>query len=279
MIENTISIDNSSDTEAEKVNALLLQHNKETAQQDIGENEESAVEKDCTDNGKTLPAGQEPAEDEQEKPSEETVELTLYGEKVQLAKSQALAAAQKGMAFEHIKGQLSAAKNDVRLKTLENIAAMKGQTIAAFIGDLQHRAMADDIAAKYGGIENAPTQVLSEAVRTLEQSRISLEQREAQARQHHVNLQLMEFLEKNPGVKEIPQEVMQLAEKGENIALAYSRFNENRLAKELSEAKRELEMIKSEEKAKRSSTPTAMNSGAANESRENEFLKLMKSTW
>lgn len=279
MIENTISIDNGSDIDAVKEDAFLLQHNKETEQQDHCENAESTAEKDCIDAEETMSCKQENAEIPKEKPAEETVELTLYGEKVQLPKSQAIAAAQKGMAFDHIKGQLSAARNDARLKALEDIAAMKGQTIASFIGELQHRAMADDIAAKYGGIENAPTHVLSEAVRKLEQSRISLEQRETQAKHHDVNLQLMEFLENNPGIKEIPQEVVQMAGKGENISLAYSRFNENRLAKELSEAKRELEILKSEEKAKRSSTPTAMNSGAANESKENEFLKLMKSTW
>lgn len=275
MIENTISIDTGDTADSEYTLPEQTPHTAETAQTENICGAEQADTVQETAEG----LEQTDAEAAAEKPSADTMELTLYGEKLQVPVHQAVAAAQKGMAFEHIKGQLSAAKNDVRLKMLEDVAAMKGQTMASFVGDIQRKALADEITAKYGSFENAPTQVLEQAVRKIEQSRISLENGEIQAEQHRIRGQLMEFLENNPGCREIPSEVVELVKKGENLSLAYSRFNEQKLSKELTEAKRELEILKNDERSRKTSTPSARNIGAVNENKENEFLKLMKSTW
>ena len=275
MIENTISIDTGAAADSGYTLPEQQPHTAETAQpEDICCAEQADSVQEAAED-----LEQPDAEDAAEKPSADTMELTLYGEKLQVPVRQAVAAAQKGMAFEHIKGQLSAAKNDVRLKMLEDVAAMKGQTMASFVGDIQRKALADEITAKYGSFENAPTQVLEQAVRKIEQSRISLENGEIQAEQHRIRGQLMEFLEHNPGCREIPPEVVELVKKGENLSLAYSRFYAQKLLQELTEAKRELEILKNDEKARKASTPSARNIGAVNENKENEFLKLMKSTW
>ena len=86
-------------------------------------------------------------------------------------------------------------------------------------------------------------------------------------------------MEANPGCTEIPPEVITAAKKGENLSLAYSRIYGDRLTKEIEEAKRELDILKNESKALKNSTPSAKSVGGNDKPKENEFLKLMKSTW
>ena len=105
-----------------------------------------------------------------------------------------------------------------------------------------------------------------------------MQRSEAEMKQNDWKAQLMEFVCQNPGCKDIPESVLGAAKHGEKISDAYSRFYGNKISEELNEAKREIDMLRSQQKAAKNSTPSAADVGAA-KPKENEFLKLMKSTW
>ena len=276
MIENTISIDSTAVDEGALDNAA----NETKVQNFSGEEQDMKLcgndEKTAAEDAVCKPENTENSTADQ---PEQTVELNLYGEKVQVPLSRAIAAAQKGMAFEHIKMQLADARNDYRLKALDALAKQSGKSTYQLVGDMQHQAVMADLLGRYGSWENVPLQEMGRAVSELEELRRNLaesEQREVRGRRTG---QLMDFITANPGCTEIPDEVIAAAKNGEDISKAYSRFNGSRLEKELTEAKREIDILKSENAAAAKSTPSAKNAGASGKPKENEILKIMKSTW
>lgn len=276
MIENTISINStealdsvSDNTESE----TKVQKNNQTV------NDENTPCETVTDSGKEGDSSMGTAENSGADQPEETVELTVYGEKRKVPLSQAVAVAQKGLAFEHLKAELADMKNDFRLKALEEIAKQSGKNTYQLVADLQHRAVTENLIERYGSLKDAPLEELGQAINTLMASRSQLKDGQNMSEYHRWKNQLREFAEANPGCVEIPEEVVQAAKKGENLSLAYSRIYGNRLTQEIKEAKRELDVLKSESKAVKNSTPSAKSVGGNENLKENEFLKLMKSTW
>lgn len=257
MIEKTISIDEGA---VETTQTTAPENNKTLAEKDF-----YFAEEDTVADGENQP--------------EETVELILYGEKVTLPVSQAKEAAQKGLAFDHIKNQLQETKNDARIKALEAIAATSGRTVAQLMCEMQQRAVTDSIIEKYGSIEAAPFEELSRGVNTIAAMEKSFGEVEKTAEKQHWKAQLREFHHNNPGVREIPQEVVEMAKKGEDLSLAYHRFTAVQLEQQLQETQRKLEALKAENKSAKSSTPSAANVGAANRKNEDEFYRMMRSTW
>ena len=275
MIENTISIDStdvldasvSADAEETKV------HNE-----NIFETEEEADENGGTAEAETADSEEENAPEKTADQPEMMVELNLYGEKVQVPLSQAVAQAQKGMAFEYMKNQLAAAKKDARLSTLQTIAGRKGKTTAQLVMDMHSDFVTDELIGRYGSIASTPMEEIARAVREIEECRRQMQRSETEMQQNSWKAQLMEFAENNPGCKDIPEAVLGAVKQGERISDAYSRFYGNKINEELNEAKREIDMLKSQQKAAKNSTPSAADVGAV-KPKENEFLKLMKSTW
>jgi len=275
MIENTISIDSTEvletpvNTEAEETK--VHNENISAAEAETDENDDAAeLETVGAEDGNT-------PENTADQP-EMMVELNLYGEKVQVPLSQAVAQAQKGMAFEHIKNQLAAAKNDARLSTLQTIAGRSGKTTAQLVMDMHSDFVTDNLISRYGSIANTPLDEIARAVSEIEECRRQMQRSEAEMKQNDWKAQLMEFVCQNPGCKDIPESVLGAAKHGEKISDAYSRFYGNKISEELNEAKREIDMLRSQQKAAKNSTPSAADVGAA-KPKENEFLKLMKSTW
>lgn len=269
MIENTISIDNSVDSDEKIINNYETDKTQ-NVENDINLNNEEFMENQQSE---TLEQSQTSEE------AEEMMTLNLYGESVDLPVSQAKIIAQKGLAFDHLKGQLAVAKNDVRLKTLENIAEMKGQTISQLMSDIHRQTLTDQIINQYGSIDNAPFEEINRVVKEFENSEKNWDKCEADIQKENFKSQFREFLQYNPGCTQIPDEVIQAVKSGENLSLAYSRYNECMLQNELRNVKRELEVLKGEEKAKKTSTPSAMNMGAKNNYESQEFYKMFKSTW
>ena len=256
MIENTISIDEAAETENEVSEAENTQQQADA--EDIG------VAETAQESGETQP--------------EETVELTVYGEKVKVTKNEALAAAQKGLAFDRIKEQLAHSKNDARLKMLESIAQAKGTDTWNLVCEMQQRYVTDDIISRYGSIDAAPVEEVAKGVNTIALARQSLEQHRQTSEKHHWQDQIAQFYHNNPGVKEIPQEVIEMAKNGRNLDVAYHIFTSGQLEKRLENSEMELAMMKAENKSARSSMPSAANVAAADK-KEDEFYRLMKSTW
>ena len=274
MIENTISIDS---TEALEVSANAATEEIKVHTENIFETEEADKNGD-TDELETADTEEENTPEKKADKPEMMVELNLYGEKVQVPLSQAIAQAQKGVAFEYMKNQLAAAKKDARLSTLQAIASHSGKTTAQLVIDMHSNFVADNLARRYGGVANAPLDELAKAVSEIEDCRRQIQHSEAEIQQSYWKAQLMEFIGQNPGCTDIPETVIGAARQGEKISDAYGRFYGNKINEELNEAKREIEMLKSQQKAARNSTPSAMDAGAV-KPKENDFLKLMKSTW
>lgn len=277
MIENTISIDgidventateNTAD-ETEMQNSTADVQTADTLKNAAEAAEETDVQ--TADN-----TAQQISETADQPPM---VELNIYGEKVQLPMDQALAQAQKGFAFEHVKAQLAAAKNDARLKTLEAVAQQRGKSLSQLVLEMHSNMINDSLAAKYGSVNAAPIDEVAKAVAEIENCRRQLQHSETEMQKQHWRSQLVEFIEHNPRCKEIPDEVIAAAKQGENISAAYDRLYGDRLSKQLTEAQREIETLKSQHKAAASATPSAMG-GGEKAPKQNEFLKIMQSTW
>ena len=272
MIENTISIDSTDvlnskkelfadETEVQKIEASNAEEKTEDYGYGTEKSENSAQEESGADQPEMM------------------LELNVYGNKMQVPVSRAVAAAQKGIAFEHIKAQLADAKNDVRLKTLETLAAQSGKTVSALVLDMHTDAVTNDLVARYGSIADVPYDEVAKAVMSIENCRAQLQQGDVLAQKNSWRTQLAEFVENNPGCTDIPPDVIEAAKQGENISRAYSRLYDSRLTEELNEAKREIDILKSQQKSEKTSTPSAAGTASAGKTKENEFLKIMKSTW
>lgn len=282
MIENTISIDSSEGFDIPVWGDVKAEDN--TSQQedmaaDGGENsteQTAAAEEEKAE----LHTAQETVDtiENPEVQQGETVELNLYGSKMQVPLEEAKQAAQKGFAFEHIKAQLEARKNDARIKTLENIAQIKGTTISQLLCAIQSEAVRDSLTQQYGDFETVPQEAISKAVADLEQTRTSIAQSEEEIARQGWKAQLRNFVAENPGVKEIPPQVIDTAKAGVPLADAYSRYGRDALDAQLKEAKLELEMLKSQSSAAKKAMPSATNT-AENKTRSSNFAQRMKSTW
>ena len=273
MIENTISIDCTEALETADINAeyeTKVQNENISATEAETENDKMSEEAQAD--------GAEKTEDSSADQQEDTVELKLYGETVRVPLSQAVVQAQKGMAFEFLKAQLADARNDARLKTLEAVAQHSGKTLSHLVLDIHSNAVTERLIAQYGSIEDVPYEACAQAVEEIENCRRQLEHSENDRRKNHWRSQLMEFVETNPGVREIPDEVIKAAAKGDKLSDAYSRFYGNKIKQELDEARHEIDILKSRSTAAQRSTPSAAAVGGVSP-KENEFLKIMKSTW
>ena len=274
MIENTISIES---TSADNNNYTDMLGETEVHNFSMDQNEEKSAETD--DIYTETDTLKDSAEASAANPQEETVELTVYGEKVTVPLSQALAQAQKGIAFERMKEQLNQAKNDLRLKTLERLEQQTGKNAYQLLGDMQHQAISDSFIARYGSFDNVPFEELRQAVKSLEESRMRLEENRMENSYSNWSSQLEEFMNAHPGCNEIPDEVIEAARKGENITLAYNRIYSDKLTNDIQAAKRELEVLENENRAAKNATPSAKSTGAESKPRQNEILNFMKSTW
>ena len=276
MIENTISIDSTDvaenmgvtsydETKVQNKTCVEDERDELSATENVMENEELSD----TQTTEKYNADQQ----------EMTVELTVYGEKHKVPLSQAVIAAQKGMAFDHIKQQLADMKNDYRITALDQVAQMQGKNTYELLAELQHKAVADGLIGRYGSFDNVPTEELGKAVQTIAMAEKQLKESRMVSDYYSWKNQLADFVSENPGCGEIPEEVIDAARKGEKISDAYSRIHGNILEKELTEAKREISILKGENNAVKNSTPSAKSVGGDGTVRENEYLKFMKSTW
>ncbi len=265
MIENTISINNSVDVSDDYV---------------TDETQNSAIEENYQcDSDNQLQENETLEQSQTSDKTEDIMTLNLYGESVDMPVSQAKIIAQKGLAFDHIKGQLAMAKNDARLKALEDIANINGQTTAQLVSDIHKQTLTNQLIQQYGSVENAPFEEINRVVKEFESSDRKWAENEQNMQKESFKSQFREFLSYNPGCTEIPYEVINAMKNGENLSVAYSRYNEYMLKNELENTKRELEVLKSEQKAKKTSTPSAMNVGAKNNNESQEFYKMFRSTW
>ena len=272
MTENTISINSQAETAENEFSAAEAENNTDTAQ---GNDWQNIEERESDDVQKSESSGRE----ETAALQEEKIKLTVYGEEVEVSFEEAKAAAQKGMAFEKLKGQLADAKNNLHLKTMEQIAAAKGKTLAQLVADVAHKEEYARLTEKYGSIDSVPMEELAESVGRLSQLKNQLYSNQKAQAAESWSSQLREFLEDNPGHGRIPDEVIEAAKRTGSLALAYSDYSARQLAEELGRTKAELEMLKAEKETSKGTTPSAKSVASYGSSEDDAFRKMMRSTW
>jgi len=183
------------------------------------------------------------------------------------------------VAFEKVKAQLANARNNLHLRTLEQIAERKGTTLARLVSDVAHEEERARLISEYGDIHQVPTHVIAESVNRLAKLRENLQTGQFALAADDWSSQLREFMEDNPGNKQIPDEVIETAKQTGNLALAYSDYNARQLAEQLARTKAELEMLKAEKETAKGTTPSAKSVAAAGDCEDDSFRKMMRSTW
>ena len=274
MTENTISINSSAAEAAE--NDISTAEAAENSRYDAQGNDWQNIEERESDD---VHESETSGDGETTLPQEEKIKLTVYGEEVEVSFEEAKAAAQKGMAFERVKAQLANAKENIHLKTMEQIAAAKGKTLAQLVADVAHEEEYARLTEKYGSMDHVPLDELADSVGKLSQLKNQLYAgQKAEASESWSN-QLREFMEDNPQHGTIPDEVIEAAKQTGSLALAYSDYNARQLAEELGRTKAELEMLKAEKETAKGITPSAKSVASYGSSEDDAFRKMMRSTW
>ena len=269
MIENTISIDESTVVEDMADNAT---DNAECTQ---GEDWRADEEKEsrAADVQQTSDEGEtNPSEDKK-------ISLTVYGQQVEVSLEEAKAAAQKGMAFEQMKGQLAVAKNSYYLKAMEDMAKESGIDLAEYITRSATEASRKRLEESYGSLSAVPFHILEKEIVRISQLKSSMAEQATEERKDVWRDQLADFLRDNPGCKVIPDQVIETAKLTGNLALAYSMHNADSLKARLEQTTRELDMLKADAQSKKKALPTARSTAAEGSYRDDDFYKMMKSTW
>lgn len=213
------------------------------------------------------------------KEAEEEFELTVYGQDIKVTKEQAKAAAQKGMAFEYMKGQLADARNNLHLKALDNIARISGSTVNHIVSEMNRNALLQQLISEYGSIDAAPHSAVAKTMREIALADEALEQYSNADAKTDWSSQLRDFLADNPGHTTIPDQVIEKARECGSLALAYSDHNASLLKAELEKTKLELELLKSEMETSKGATPSAGSIASTGEYQDDSFYQMMKSTW
>lgn len=267
MTENTISIENEAVCTPCETEEETVEQSGETALQNAVNSSAAADEGEAKGE----------AAEENTISDEEMLTLTVYGDTVTVSKSEAISAAQRGVAFDSMKQKLALAKGDARLKALDDLAQISGRNVSQLLGDMTKQALSDSLVEKYGGFENVPAEEFEEAMNRAYTTRKSLEQTADRWMLEDRRSQLEEFLQHNPGCTEIPPEVIARAKQGENLTLAYSRYETQQLKMQLNQAQQEINMLKSRKAAKEKSMPSAKSAVA--EGSAKSMYGMMKSLW
>lgn len=268
MLENTISINS-----GEAFDGLQENTAQETEESSLQKNEDVFTASEETSDEK----GQVSSEEETISEDEEMLTLTVYGNEITVPKSEAVNAAQKGIAFDSIKQKYFLAKEDARLKALEGLAQVSGKSIPQLIGDMTKETLLNQLADRYGELDSVPFEELEEAMHKVYQTKKDVQLAADRLTMAEKQNQLEEFLQHNPGCTDIPPEVIARAKKGENLSFAYSQYQISQLTQQLERAQRELSVLKSSKAAKEKSMPSAKSTVAGGSTKS--MYGMMKSLW
>lgn len=268
MLENTISIDSEEIFDDSQENAV-----QETEENSLQKTEDVFAADEKTSEEK----GQASSEENTISEDEEMLTLTVYGSEITVPKSEAIGAAQKGIAFDSIKQKYSLAKEDARLKALDGLAQISGKSVSQLIGDITGEMLTNQLVEKYGQIDSVPFDEFEEVMHKVYQTKKDIQLAADKMTMAEKQNQLEEFLQHNPGCTDIPPEVIAMAKKGENLSFAYSQYQVSQLMQQLEEAQRELSVFKSSRAAKEKSMPSAKSTVAGGSTKS--MYGMMKSLW
>ena len=272
MSENTISTENTAAEAMDNSANVAEKQTKITAQ---GKDWHNFEEKESHNVQESL----SPEADVTAKAEGEKIKLTIYGQEVEVTAEEAREAAQKGMAFGRMKAQLADSRNNAHLKTIEDIARQQGKSLDDFVLSLATDNMVANLIKKYGGINAVPFEEMHKNVRKMGEMQREVGIRAQNAAREGWRSQLAEFIEDNPGMKTLPEEIIETAKKTGNLALAYSDYTAKQLKAQLEQTQLELDMLKAEKQSEKSATPSSQSSAASADYRDDKFYQMLRSTW
>ncbi|MGE4485352.1 MAG: hypothetical protein AB7C97_09625 [Oscillospiraceae bacterium] len=217
---------------------------------------------------------EKPAESEAppDKPAEtDQFKLKYLGEDKTVTREEAAALAQKGMDYDRIRGKLEAAenlaKNGEHMQFLQELAQRQGVTIPELIDRTRALYLAGkeniDMSVALGRVKNQrlERELKSEKDRLQQKKTQDTEKQEAARKRQQ---DISEFLRAYPGTKDfnhIPNEVWTAVRGGEKMVSAYARYENRRLASQLSKLSGELEAERQNSKNKGRTTGSQSSTG------------------
>ncbi len=240
---------------AEETNANL--DGEAAAADDAPENEEEAADAAAGDTN-------QPTE-------EELIDLVYNGQPTSLPRSEVIKLAQKGMNYDHVKGQLDGLRNSDTHRMLAQLAADAGMSaddyLKLVVGNVGSRR-AREMAESEGISEELARRLITA------EDKVKDYEADAQARsqQEQKNRMLQNFIRAYPDVKpeDIPPEVWAEAHSAGDLKGAYSVYENKLLKDKMSKAEAELEQLRKNESNKQKAVGSVRGSKSA--SVEDPFL-------
>ena len=196
--------------------------------------------------------------------AEEMFELTYNGQKVSLPRSEVITNAQKGLNYDHIKGQLDGIKNSKTQRQLAQLAEEAGMPLDQYIDEVfanRRTRRAQELADTEGISLSAAQRMIDTEEELASYKAKDKERGDEEAKK----AMYRKFFEKYPDVKvdDIPPEVWDAVAGGEDITTAFTMHENKRLRDEGNATRAEIEQLKRNESNKQKAVGSVRGSKAA----------------
>lgn len=175
----------------------------------------------------------EPEEGQEQAPSqeEEGFEIVYNGQKMKLSRQEMITAAQKGMNYDHVYGELQQLRQAPEFALLDRYAAQNGMNRQQY---MQALAQAETDRRVQQEVEKGVPEETARRLVNLEQEQARQQQQSAAAqselgKRQERERQVAEFHKEFPDVTEFPDEVMARIIRGETPVSAYRAYQIDQL--------------------------------------------------
>lgn len=250
------------DTDAEAEGLNWWDDEEETADEEDSETEETEENEEETE---------EQENEEQTSEAEEMFpqELIVYGEKKQVTMTEAKNLIQKGLAYDRAievrDGRLQTALNDPRLAFVDELAKEAGMDATKYMTNVRNQRQYATLIENFGSLDAVPKDVMQMFTDNVKAAEEKAEQELKEKQKAEADRQLDEefwnFMEKHPGLSEIPKEVVQLKADGHSLEGAYAIYENKQLKADKEKLEREIAVLKQNNKNKQTKMPSSQNKG------------------
>ena len=248
----------------------------------IPEDEEGADDTNITveteDNPEELTEEQPAQEEKEPAPEMFPHKVKVLGEEKEITMDEAIAAIQKGLAYDEMKAgykaKLAGAYGDKRIAFVDNLAKAAGMDADSYMAAMASQQEYKSLLDEYGGDINAvPAGVLKKFSEYSNGIMASAKERAAKKSADEYmaakSREYLEFRENHPEVGNIPAEVIKMVSDGESLEGAWARYSLGQLTSENASLKRQMEILKTDKANRDSRLPTSKNTAR----KEDRFLE------
>lgn len=251
------------------------EHGNEAESEGNPESADQQLEKEPEEGREKGPGESVGKAEEQEEADQPLFELKHLGETKQVDREEVIRLAQKGMDYDHIRGERDTARTEVkRLQEMESFLKELAETDGVTVEDLMDRTRAQVLAQR----ENLDPSVAIQRVKLdrerkifeakkAQEAQVQREQEEANRRRQEDFL-LFKKTYPDADPKAIPQEVWDQVRNGASLTHAYTQHENKMLRQEVDAWKKKAETAELNNKNKTRSTGSQKSAGA--ESQQNK---------